>query len=113
MMTVDAKWWDGIADEYAAKPIDNVPAYERKLEITRARLAPEQTVLDIGCGTGSLALELAPHVEHVHAMDISAEMLRHGRRKAAAAGADNVTFHHGTLDGPTPFEPASLAYLRD
>lgn len=108
MTTADAKFWDDLAEEYAAKPVDNVPAYERKLEITKALLEPDQRVFDLGCGTGSLALELAPHVAEVHSMDISKEMLRIARGKSQAAGVTNVTFHQGTLDGPTGFEPQSF-----
>ena len=104
MMTADAEFWDEIAEKYAAKPVENVPAFERKKEITKALLSREQTILEVGCGTGTLALELAPHVAHIHAVDISGEMLGIARRKADAAGVENVTFHQGTLDEPTPFE---------
>ncbi|MGF1466138.1 MAG: class I SAM-dependent methyltransferase [Sandaracinaceae bacterium] len=109
MTTADAQFWDNLAEKYSAKPIDNVPAYERKLEITKARLRPRHVILDIGCGTGSLALELAPHVAHVHAMDVSGEMLRIARSKADAGGTTNVTFHRGTLDEPHPFDPGTFA----
>jgi len=108
-MSADVSFWNRIAEEYAAKPVENVPAYERKKEITRALLGPGQTIFDYGCGTGSLALELAPHVDHVHAMDISREMVRIARGKAEARGADNVTFHQGTLDDQVPFPPGFFA----
>ncbi|MEC7522571.1 MAG: class I SAM-dependent methyltransferase [Myxococcota bacterium] len=101
-MKTDAEFWNRAAEKYAAKPVSNVAAFERKKEITRALLAPDQTLFEHGCGTGSLALELAPHVAHVHAMDISAEMVRIARGKAEAQGVDNVTFHVGTLEGGAP-----------
>lgn len=98
MLSRDLKFWDSIAESYAKKPIENVPAYERKLVITKARLRPEHRVLDIGCGTGSLALELAPHVAHVDAVDVSSAMVGIARGKADKAGTENVTFHVGTLE---------------
>jgi len=55
-------------------------------------------VLDVGCGTGSLALRLAPSAGHVHGLDISPEMIRIARGKAEAAGADSVRFHVGPFD---------------
>ena len=46
-------------------------------------------VLDLGAGTGRLACMLAPHVSHVHAFDISEEMLRVCKQKFAASGLSN------------------------
>ena len=47
-------------------------------------------LLDVGCGPGSVTLELAPAFEQVVAVDPDAEMLTEGRRRAAAAGLGNV-----------------------
>lgn len=48
-----------------------------------------RTVLDLGAGTGRLACLLAPHVSHIHAFDISKEMLRVCRDKFLASGLSN------------------------
>jgi arsenite methyltransferase len=106
MMTADAKFWDGIAEKYAAKPVDDLPAFERKQAITREHLDRTSTVLEIGCGTGSLALAMSPFAGHIHAMDVSAEMMRIANAKKQAQGVTNVTFHQGTLDEPMPWAPA-------
>ena len=107
-MSASAKFWDAIAEKYAAKPVENVPAFERKKAITREHLRPNSTVLEIGSGTGSLALALAPFAGHVHALDISAAMIRIANEKKTAQAVTNVTFHQGTLDTPTSFEPAQV-----
>lgn len=107
-MTADAKFWDNLAEKYAAKPVEDAPAFERKKAITRDRLRPDSTILEIGCGTGSLALEMSKFAGHVHAMDISAEMIRIANQKKDAQRVTNVTFHQGTLDEPTPFGPDEL-----
>lgn len=101
----DAAFWDGIAEEYAAKPVELPEAFERKIAITLDAMAPTDTVLDIGCGTGSLVLRLAGHAEQLHGLDISGEMVRIARGKAA--GIDNVTFHQGVLDD-VPFDAGQL-----
>jgi ubiquinone/menaquinone biosynthesis C-methylase UbiE len=108
-MTAEAAFWNDIAEKYSKKPVDNPEAFERKIEITRSRMRPEDVVLDIGCGTGSLALRLADGGREIHGLDFSDEMVRIARGKAKAQGADNVRFHCGpfdeTFDG---FEDASL-----
>jgi len=48
-----------------------------------------RTVLDLGAGTGRLTGLLAPHVSHIHAFDISKEMLRICRDKFLASGLSN------------------------
>lgn len=108
-MSAPASFWDGIAESYARKPVDDPAAFERKIEITRGRMNPESVVLDIGCGTGSLALRLADAGAAVHGLDVSGEMLRIARQKAAAQGADNVTFHQGLFDETfTAFDDGGL-----
>lgn len=91
------RFWNSIAEKYATRPVADVPAYQRKLEATKERLRSTDVVLDLGCGTGSLALELAPHVADVHSLDISSAMLEIAKRKVAASGLENITFHEGTL----------------
>lgn len=60
-----------------------------------------QRVLDLGCGTGQIAIPIARHCAEVVAVDPQPAMLEHGRAAAAAAGCGNVTWIEGssrTLD---------------
>lgn len=61
---------------------------DKILEI--ARLRAGDRVLDIGAGTGLLALAAAPRVAHVSALDISPAMCRHLGRKSRRLGLANV-----------------------
>lgn len=51
-------------------------------------ISPEQTVLDIGCGTGALALRAAKRGAKVKGMDLSSEMLEIAAQRVHAAGLD-------------------------
>jgi arsenite methyltransferase len=101
----DAKFWDGIAAKYAAKPVADAAAFERKKAITREHLRTDARVLEVGCGTGSLALEMARYAGHIHALDVSAEMVRIANHKKQVQGVANVTFHQGTLETLGALEP--------
>lgn len=103
-----AAFWNQTAEKYAASPVADVPAFERKKAITQALLPPNAKVLEIGCGTGSLALEMAPFAGHIHALDISSEMVRIADAKKSQRHITNVHFHVGPLDGPLPAGPGEL-----
>ncbi|NOZ51321.1 MAG: class I SAM-dependent methyltransferase [Chloroflexi bacterium] len=51
-----------------------------------AHIAPEQKVLDIGCGTGALTLRAAAAGAHVVGVDINPEMLAIARAQAESRG---------------------------
>ena len=97
-VTDDAAFWDGIAEKYAKQAVANPEAFDAKIGITKSRMKATDVVLDIGCGTGSLALRLAGSAAEVHGLDISSEMTRIAKGKARAQEVDNVTFHTGPFD---------------
>ena len=88
----DAQFWDRIAEKYAKSPISNMDAYEYTLERTRSYLGSDDTVLEVGCGTGTTALALAPSAGHIVASDLSSAMITVGQQKATDAAIENVSF---------------------
>lgn len=107
----DVRFWDRAARKYAAVPIKDMAGYERTLARTRQLLQPTDTVLELGCGTGTTALQLAPAVAHLLATDVSVEMIAIAREKVAAAGCSNIAFAVATPDTAPAGEGAYDAVL--
>lgn len=68
---------------------------ESEAVISLLGLGPEDTVIDLGCGTGGIIIHIAEHVKKIHAVDISQAMLARCADKCSAAGITNVEFHRG------------------
>ncbi len=98
---VDQRFWDRAARKYAADPIEDMAGYERSLEHARRYLKGADSAYELGCGTGTTALRLAPSVARYVATDFSGEMIAIAREKAAAEGA-NVTFEIAAADAAQP-----------
>jgi putative AdoMet-dependent methyltransferase len=52
------------------------------------------SVIDIGSGTGTFAIQAAKRCAMVYAVDVSKAMLDRAQSKAAKAGVSNIMFHH-------------------
>lgn len=88
-------FWDRVARRYANMAMRNPAAYQATLDRVRAYLKPDDRVLELGCGTGTTALNLADAVERYIATDYSAEMIAIAGEKRAASTAENLEFCKG------------------
>ncbi|WP_096087680.1 class I SAM-dependent methyltransferase [Agaribacterium haliotis] len=91
-MTDKTRFWNKIADNYAAKPVANEAVYEKKLALSQARMRSDMDLLEIGCGTGTTALRHASFVNKVFAVDFSSRMIEIAKEKAAKQNIENVEF---------------------
>ncbi|AUH43391.1 class I SAM-dependent methyltransferase [Streptomyces sp. CMB-StM0423] len=84
--------FSGDVAEYYAQYRRGYPS--EVLDVLQAAFAmsDEDAVLDLGCGTGQLAVPLASRVGSVIGMDPEPDMLRLARRTAARQGLRNVTW---------------------
>jgi SAM-dependent methyltransferase len=63
-------------------------------------------LLDLGCGTGTLLLQLAPFFEHAVGIDPEPDMLREARRASREQGFENVEWIRGSSGELPALEPA-------
>jgi len=67
-----------------------LPEIATKWNYNDFELNKKGTLLDLGCGTGELAIPLANHFTSVLALDPDDGMLQEGRKKAKKAKVDNI-----------------------
>lgn len=99
-----ARFWDRIAVKYAADPIADMAGYERTLRRVQDLLSTRHDVLEIGCGTGTTALRLAPFTRRLLATDVSAGMIAIARDKLAAQPVPQLSFAVADADAPVAGE---------
>lgn len=83
---------------------------ERVYEDIAARLTSGEQVLDVGCGTGTLAVRLARQGCYITGIDISARMLARAAERLRAEDMENqvVLQELGAVDLDTGFPDASF-----
>jgi SAM-dependent methyltransferase len=91
--------FDDVAAEYDD---EKSPEYNEcvALVLEHTDATSEETVLDLGCGTGAIALGLADRAGRVVGRDISEGMMDRAREKAAERGLENVEFGEGRFRAP-------------
>ncbi|MGY5778114.1 class I SAM-dependent methyltransferase [Rhizobium sp. LEGMi135b] len=94
----DARFWDRASRNYAKGVVADPAGYERTLTRTRALLRPGDSVLELGCGTGTTALRLAGNVRGYLATDISAEMIAIAGERHLAEPMPNLVFRVATAE---------------
>ncbi len=78
---------------HSAEMYDGMAKLEKeytKNQVNQMTLDPNDTVVDIGCGPGRLAIPIAKKVKKVTAVDISEEMLNKCITNAQAEGVNNI-----------------------
>jgi ubiquinone/menaquinone biosynthesis C-methylase UbiE len=96
-MNKSEKLWDRMSTVYDAgtKKFDYINI--KVIENTKKYLKPNDIVLECGCGTGTLTVDVANSVKEVHAVDVSSKMLDNARAKALDRKIENINFVQSTL----------------
>ncbi len=82
------EFWDRRAPEFCCRQKAKNEYESDFLQLMR--LQPEWSVLDVGCGSGTLAIPLAQRVKTVTALDFSSEMLNLVAQRCGDLGLTNV-----------------------
>lgn len=88
----DAIFWDRMAKRYEGHTKRLAAMYDEMVRRILRELGPDDSVLDIGTGTGEIPLRICHAVSGVDAVDASREMISIARDNARLRGARNVTF---------------------
>ena len=99
----------GTYDRYATVLSFRQDPRWRSFLASRLAVAPDETVLDVACGTGAVAVEVARrHGCRVTGVDQSPEMLAEGRRRVEAAGlGDRIELEEARAEA-LPFDDAAF-----
>jgi putative AdoMet-dependent methyltransferase len=77
--------------------------------VERLGISTGHTVIDIGAGTGTFAIQAGKAGARVYAVDVSQTMLAYAQKKAHTANAESIEFHHaGFLTYEHRGEPADF-----
>lgn len=83
--------WDERVDSWEEVAASDAFATLRDAVCEAAAVVQTERVLDLGAGSGLIALALAPHAQHVTAIDLSQAMLDRLREHARTRGVECVT----------------------
>lgn len=82
--------WDKRAEKISVTCADQQDPYLTQL-LAKIDLSGAKTLLDVGCGPGSVCLNVAHQLEQVYGIDYSAGMLEVAARRAQFMQLENVT----------------------
>ena len=103
--TAVSRYWGGRAAEFdhgASHGVHNEVQHRAWLDLLREVAGPSPlNVLDVGCGTGFLAMRMAELGHTAVGVDLSEEMLAEARRKTEGGGLA-VRFQLGDAEAPPP-----------
>ena len=104
------EFFDSHAPYYDQNPFTQNTLAEVDFILSIFPLVPGMAILDMGCGTGRHAVELAERGFRVTGVDISEGMLAEARKKAEAAGVE-VSWVHADASAPLDLHPPSPASI--
>jgi ubiquinone/menaquinone biosynthesis C-methylase UbiE len=85
-------FWDKRAGQYDKNMQKHDSLYAKSIASTTELLTTSDVVLDFACASGEMSLDIAPHVQQIHGIDLSAKMIELANQKADTRQVDNTRF---------------------
>lgn len=86
------KFWDRVAGWSKAESAANSILVKYINSQFGTHILPDNTVLDYGCGTGTITLRIARNAAKVYGVDVSERMLKHAQQNFRIQNIENTTF---------------------
>ncbi len=96
-MNKTEKFWDKVSNKFDRRSPKIDQTEIRSLENTKKYLDVSDIVLDYGCATGTMAIEIADKVKKIHGIDISRKMIDAAKRKVTERKIENIDFAQSTI----------------
>ena len=96
-MNKSEKFWDKRAVEYDVNEKKWEETHNKALENTKNHLKKSHIILDYGCGSGILAIQLASFVKEIHALDISSKSIEAAEQRTKGRKIENISYTHTTI----------------
>jgi 2-polyprenyl-3-methyl-5-hydroxy-6-metoxy-1,4-benzoquinol methylase len=101
------RFWDRIAKQWDADGNKLDETSIKVIEKTKKLLNHADTVLEYGCGTGTISNELAGSVREIRGIDISSKMIEVAKRTADERNIGNIHYEKSTIFNEI-FKPGSF-----
>lgn len=99
MKTQKPKFWDFLSKKYDRLIEKNAKkTYDETIQLIKNELEQNNSILEIGTGTGLIALAIASSVKSIIAIDTSKGMLELAKQKQSKEKIGNISFEEGNAN---------------
>lgn len=105
-MSKSQAFWNGRSAQYDEAVSNHDAQYDQRIAHLKSVLKPTDNVLDFGCATGEIALDLSAYVKTIEGIDVADQMIKRATEKAQQREISNASFISGDIFDPR-LEPES------